>query len=277
MVGVHSNVPTSEPQERTPVEEDFTSQFAALSAETVRLVVEARVAVMFVVDAYEATVDTPLKERKALDVRAPSVVANGTRPERSVERVKLVVDAVVAVSAVVDAYGMVDGLVPVAVSTPTLECPTELEAATSVCTLMIGVVVEFVVSPWKVPGVQAKVAKFASLVKSRSVMSARLRSSSCTAAQVALYAAERTRTNWFVHVWVLAAPTTPVEFARRTAFGIPETVRLVVEAVPEYAVSETVENVEDAYVTNVELAMSEYGAVPLNQIGVLVALTSVPE
>lgn len=42
----------STPHERTPVVDDFTSQFAALSPETIKFVVLAVVAVMAVVDAY---------------------------------------------------------------------------------------------------------------------------------------------------------------------------------------------------------------------------------
>src|SRR3989344_9482853 len=62
-VGVHSNVlpapVASVPQERTPALFAFTSQFAALSAETVRLVVEARVEVSMVVEAYGKVLAVP--------------------------------------------------------------------------------------------------------------------------------------------------------------------------------------------------------------------------
>ena len=106
--GVHSKAPASVPQEKTPVDEDLTSQLAALRAETVRLVVEARVAVMLVVEAYEAVRVTPPKVKKLFWVIAPSVVAKGTLPERSVETVRFVEEATVeALIAVVEAYGVV--------------------------------------------------------------------------------------------------------------------------------------------------------------------------
>ena len=58
-------VSASNPQEKTPVEEDLTSQFAVLSAETVRLVVEARDEVILVVEAKDAVNVVPEKVRKA--------------------------------------------------------------------------------------------------------------------------------------------------------------------------------------------------------------------
>jgi hypothetical protein len=95
VVVAHLSFPVaSVPQEKVPVEFDFTSQFAAFSAETMRLVVDATDAVRLVVEAYGATSDEPENERKAFEVSWPPVVANGMRPERSEETMRSVVDAV---------------------------------------------------------------------------------------------------------------------------------------------------------------------------------------
>lgn len=107
----------SVPQVMFPVESDLRSQFAALRADTMRLVVEARVAVTFVVEAYGATSEEPENVRKALEVSCPPVVANGMRPERSEEMKVSVDDAVVnepsvAESAVELAYGVVTAVPP---------------------------------------------------------------------------------------------------------------------------------------------------------------------
>jgi hypothetical protein len=89
----------SVPHEKTPVDELFTSQFAAFSAETVRFVVDAvskypvPETESAVVDAYGATSDEPENERNGDEVNWPPVVANGIRPERSDESVKPEVDA----------------------------------------------------------------------------------------------------------------------------------------------------------------------------------------
>ena len=110
----------SVPQLMFPVASDLRSQFAALSAETMRFVVEARVAVTFVVEAYGATREDPENERKDDEVSCPPVVANGIRPERSEERKRSVDEEVVkdpkpAESAVDDANGVVTD-VPAAVT-----------------------------------------------------------------------------------------------------------------------------------------------------------------
>ena len=102
----------SVPQLMFPVASDLRSQFAALSAETMRFVVDATDAVMFVVEAYGATREEPENERKDDEVSCPPVVANGIRPERSEERKRSVDEEVVkdpkpAESAVDDANGVV--------------------------------------------------------------------------------------------------------------------------------------------------------------------------
>ena len=69
VVVAHLSFPVaSVPHEKVPVVFDFTSQFAALSAETMRFVVEATDAVRFVVDAYGATSDEPENERNEDEV-----------------------------------------------------------------------------------------------------------------------------------------------------------------------------------------------------------------
>ena len=80
-------VSASVPQEKIPVDEDLTSQFAELSAETVRLVVEARDEVRLVVEAKGAVKVVPEKVRKEEEVSAPPVPANGSLPERRFEMV----------------------------------------------------------------------------------------------------------------------------------------------------------------------------------------------
>ena len=59
-----------------------------------RLVVEATEDVMLVVEAKDAESVVPENEKNGLEVMSPSVVANGTRPERSEETMRLEVDAV---------------------------------------------------------------------------------------------------------------------------------------------------------------------------------------
>ncbi len=58
-----------------PVASALRSQFAAFSAETMRLVVDATDAVRFVVEAYGATSEEPENERNAFEVSWPPVVA----------------------------------------------------------------------------------------------------------------------------------------------------------------------------------------------------------
>jgi hypothetical protein len=113
VVVAHLSFPVaSVPQEKEPVELAFTSQFAAFSAETMRFVVDATVAVMLVVEANGALSEEPENERNEDEVSWPPVVANGMRPERSEERKRSVDEEVVNAekvpeTAVDDAYGVV--------------------------------------------------------------------------------------------------------------------------------------------------------------------------